>query len=66
MKIIEFQGDRAILTVEVNDVDKTQIKVVVQSRDKKNFKMEGVCYLHFPQKIIHLFNSGGEAIINRN
>lgn len=65
VKIIEFLGDKEILTVELNDVNKTQAKVVIQSREKKIFKREDACYLKFPQEFIHLFNSEDRSIVCR-
>ncbi|HXL02829.1 MAG TPA: TOBE domain-containing protein, partial [Candidatus Atribacteria bacterium] len=53
VKIIEFQGDKTILTVKLEDEPESEVKVVVSAQEKYS---EGeVVWLYFAPQIIHLF-----------
>ncbi|MBA7574491.1 Maltose/maltodextrin import ATP-binding protein MalK [subsurface metagenome] len=64
VKIVEFQGDNDVLTVELGDINKTQIKVVIPAGGKK-FKQEETCWMDFQPECIHLFDETEKAIIER-
>lgn len=64
VKIVEFQGDNDVLTVELGDINKTQIKVVIPAGGKK-FKQEETCWMDFQPERIHLFDETEKAIIER-
>jgi ABC-type sugar transport system ATPase subunit len=63
VKVVEFRGERTILTLELADINKTRVKVDVPASVKKQ-KGE-TCWLEFAPEIIHLFNGQGKAIITR-
>ncbi len=65
VKIVEFQGDTSILAVELNDIQKTEIKVVIPAGGFK-FKRGDFCYMDVDPEFIHLFDSAEKAIIERN
>ncbi len=53
VKIVEFQGDKTILTVKLEDETESEARVVVSAQEKYG---EGeVVWLHFAPQIIHLF-----------
>jgi len=62
VKIVEFQGDSDVLTVELGDVNNTRIKVVIPAGGKK-FKQEETCWMDFQPENIHLFDETEKAII---
>lgn len=64
VKVVEFQGDKDVLTVELNDIGKTRIKVVIAAGGKR-FKREETCWMDFQPEYIHLFNEGEKAIIRK-
>ncbi|MHB1347611.1 MAG: ABC transporter ATP-binding protein [Candidatus Humimicrobiaceae bacterium] len=64
VKIVEFQGDTSILTVELNDVKKTEIKVVISAGGFK-FKRGDTCFMDIKPEYIHLFDASEKAIIER-
>lgn len=64
VKIVEFQGDNDILTVELDDINKTRIKVVIPAGGKR-FKREETCWMDFQPENIHLFDETEKAIIKR-
>lgn len=64
VKVVEFQGDKEILTLELSDADRTQVKVVIPAGEKR-YKREDICWLEFPPEIIHLFDEKEKAIIHR-
>ncbi|MFW6138202.1 MAG: ABC transporter ATP-binding protein [Spirochaetota bacterium] len=63
VKVIEFQGDRVILTVMLSDKNHTEIKAVVSAGEK--YKREENVRLHFPPDYIHLFD-GDTPVIKRD
>lgn len=64
IKIVEFQGDSDILSLELGDNNKSQIKVVIPAGGKK-YKREETCWLEFNPEFIHLFDESEKAIIKR-
>lgn len=54
VRIIEFQGDKTVLTVKLGDAANSDIKAVVPATEKYN-KGDPV-WLHFSPEIIHLFH----------
>ena len=64
VKIVEFQGDNDILTVELDDINKIRIKVVIPAGGKR-FKREETCWMDFQPEYIHLFDEAEKAIIER-
>ena len=62
VRIIEFQGDKTVLTVDLADENKTQAKAVVPAREK--FNKGDTIWFHFAPEIIHLFD-GDTPIIKR-
>ena len=64
VKIIEFQGDSSILIVELSDINKTEIKVVIPAGGIK-FKRGDICWMDFRPEVIHLFDETEKAIIER-
>lgn len=54
VKVAEFQGDKAILTLELGDVNKTETKVVIPAGARR-YNMGETAWLEFPPEIIHLF-----------
>ena len=54
VELIEFQGDSKILTVRLEDLDNTKIKVVVPVESAAY--LEGTVWLGFRPEIIHLFD----------
>jgi len=64
VKIIEFQGDSSILIVELSDIKKTEIRVVIPAGGIK-FKRDDSCFMDFRSEFIHLFDETEKAIIER-
>jgi multiple sugar transport system ATP-binding protein len=64
VKMIEFQGDTSILIVELSDIKKTEIRVVVAAGGIK-FKRGDNCFMDFRPQFIHLFDETEKAIIDR-
>jgi multiple sugar transport system ATP-binding protein len=64
IKINEFQGDTSILIIELSDISKTEIKVVVPAGGI-SLKRRDNCWLEFDSKFIHLFDESELAIIKR-
>ena len=64
VKIVEFQGDNDVLTVELGDINKTRIKVVIPAGGRK-FKQEETCWMDFQPERIHLFDETEKAIIKK-
>ncbi len=60
VKIVEYQGDNAVLTVNLEDVDSTEIKVVVPI-ERVVYVGETV-WLQFRPEIIHLFDKEAPII----
>lgn len=54
VKIIEFQGDKTNLTLELGDGSNSEVKVVVAASERYN--MNETVRLHFGPDIIHLFD----------
>jgi ABC-type sugar transport system ATPase subunit len=54
VKIIEFQGDKTNLTLELGDESKSEVKVVVSATEK--YTMNETVRLQFGPDIIHLFD----------
>ena len=64
IKFIEFQGDNSILVVELSDINKTGIRIVVPAGGIK-FKRGDNCFMNFRPEYIHLFDDTEKAIIER-
>jgi len=66
VKIVEFQGDSDVLTVELGDINKAKarIKVVIPAGGRK-FKQEETCWMDFQPERIHLFDETEKAIIKK-
>ncbi|MCG9479390.1 MAG: ABC transporter ATP-binding protein [Actinomycetia bacterium] len=65
VRIVEFQGDSTVITVEISDEDKSQIQIVITAGGLK-FKRGDNCWMEFDPQLIHLFDEENEeAIINR-
>jgi len=64
VKIIEFQGDSDVLTVELDDINKTRIKVVIPAGGRK-YKEKDTCWICFQPERIHLFDRTEKAIIEK-
>jgi len=54
VRVIEFQGDRAILTAQLEDLNNTEVKVVIERERIKQIK--DTVWLEFAPEIIHLFD----------
>ena len=63
VKVVEFRGERTILTLELSDTHKTRVKVDISASVKK--QRGETCWREFAPEIIHLFNDQGKAIITR-
>jgi multiple sugar transport system ATP-binding protein len=63
VKVVEFQGDRTFLTLELSDLKKTEVKVVAMAGATK-YKMKDTAWLELSPESIHLFD-GKTAIIRR-
>ena len=64
VRIVEFQGDINVLTVELSDINKTRIKIVIPAGGMR-FKREETCWMDFQPEHIHLFDEAEKAIIER-
>jgi len=64
VKIVEFQGDNDVLTVELGDTGKTNIQVVVPAGGIR-FKRGDRCWLEFDPNFVHLFDNDEKSIIRR-
>lgn len=64
IRIVEFQGDNDVLTIELGDFNRTQIQAVVPVGGIK-FKRQDICWLEFDPRFIHLFNKDEKAIVKR-
>jgi multiple sugar transport system ATP-binding protein len=64
IRIVEFQGDNDVLTIELGDFNRTQIQAVVPIGGIK-FKRQDICWLEFDPRFIHLFNKDEKAIVKR-
>jgi ABC-type sugar transport system ATPase subunit len=64
IKLVEFQGDNEILIIQIDDPNKTEIKVSIIAGGKR-YKREETCWLRFKPKHVHLFNDEEKAIIKR-
>jgi len=64
VKMIEFQGDTSILIVELSDINKTEIRVVIAAGGVK-FKRGDNCFMDLKPQFIHLFDETEKAIIER-
>jgi len=64
VRIVEFQGDSDVITVELNDQSKTKIQVVIPSSQHR-YKRNDNCWMQFQKNYVHLFNDEGIAIIKR-
>ncbi len=62
-KVIEFQGDRTILTIGLSDPKKTEVKVVVPAGTIP-YKMKDAVWMEFSPEYVHLFDKE-TAIIRR-
>lgn len=63
VKVVEFQGDTTVLTLEFSDLNKTEVKAVVPTCEPK-YKVKDTVWLQFSPEFIHLFD-GETAIIRR-
>ena len=64
VKIVEFQGDSDVITIELNDKARTQIQAVISSSQFR-FKRDEKCWINFPKELVHLFNDEDIAIVER-
>lgn len=64
VRIVEFQGDSEVLSIELSDTKKTETKVVIAAGGYR-FKRGETCWLEFEPKFTHLFNNEENAIIKR-
>ena len=62
VKVVEFQGHLTILTIELCDQNRTEIKAVVEAHDK--YKTDEEITVVINPEIIHLF-SGEEPVLER-
>jgi multiple sugar transport system ATP-binding protein len=63
VRVVEFQGDTTVLTLEIADPNKTLVKVVVPEAVK--YRMKETAWLQFSPEFVHLFD-GETAVIQRN
>ncbi len=63
VKVIEFQGETTVLTMQLGDVAKSEPKAVVQATER--FGIGEAVWLHFSPEIIHLFDQD-TPILRRN
>jgi len=64
IKIVEFQGDNDVITLELGDINKTQIQVVIPAGGYR-FKRGDNCWMEFDPAFVHLFDNEEKAIIKR-
>ncbi|MCL4386098.1 MAG: ABC transporter ATP-binding protein [Cyanobacteria bacterium] len=64
VKIVEFQGDNDVITLQLNDINKTQIKVVIPAGGYR-YKRGNICWLEFDPNFIHLFDEDEKSIVKR-
>ncbi|MHB1275502.1 MAG: ABC transporter ATP-binding protein [Candidatus Humimicrobiaceae bacterium] len=64
VKIVEFQGDSDVLSIELSDINKTIIKAVIPAGGIR-FKRGDTCRMSFMPQHLHLFGDEDKAIINR-
>jgi len=64
VRIVEFQGDSEVITLELSDIGKTEAKLVIPAGGYR-FKRGETCWLEFDPKFTHLFNNEEIAIIKR-
>jgi len=64
VKVVEFQGDKNVLTIELSDINKTEIKVVIPAGGRK-YKEKDTCWICFQPERIHLFDRTEKAIIEK-
>jgi multiple sugar transport system ATP-binding protein len=65
VKIVEFQGDNDVITLELGDINKTQIQAVIPAGGGYRFKRGDNCWLEFDPDYVHLFNKEEKAIVKR-
>jgi len=63
VKVVEFQGDTTVLTLEFSDPNKTEVKVLVPTCEPK-YKAKDTVWMQFNPEFIHLFD--GEIAIIRH
>ena len=63
VKVVEFQGDTTVLTLEFSDPNKTEVKAVVPTCEPK-YKAKDTVWLQLNPEFIHLFD--GEIGIIRH
>jgi multiple sugar transport system ATP-binding protein len=54
VRIVEFQGEKTVLTIKLGDGANSDVKAVVQATER--YKMSETVWLHFSPDIIHLFD----------
>jgi multiple sugar transport system ATP-binding protein len=54
VRVVEFQGEKTVLTVKLGDVAHSEVKAVVQATEKYN--ISETVWLHFSPDVIHLFD----------
>ncbi|MCR4401531.1 MAG: ABC transporter ATP-binding protein [Firmicutes bacterium] len=62
VRLIEFRGEITVLTMDLSDVKKTEVKVVVPATER--YVIGEALWLHWEPEIIHLFD--GDLPITRN
>ncbi len=54
VRIVEFQGDRTVLTAKLGDEANSEVKAVVRATER--FNISETVWLHFRPDILHLFD----------
>ncbi len=53
VKILEFQGDKVVLTVSLDDQPKSEVKAVAAAQER--YQEDEKVWLYFPSSVIHIF-----------
>jgi multiple sugar transport system ATP-binding protein len=54
VRIVEFKGETTVLTIQLGDAAKSEVKAVVQATER--FGIEETVHIHISPEIIHLFD----------
>jgi multiple sugar transport system ATP-binding protein len=63
IRIVEFKGETTVLTIDLGDVAKSEVKAVVQATER--FGIGETVWIHISPEIIHLFDQN-TPILQRN